>query len=98
MSTVRKKVFSGAPVKCFSLYSSNNSDCVVFENHAFGEIKDGSLKTTPFQKKNCYGSFRFMSTLPIKVFSGAPVRCIFFMALITQILLFSRIKRSKVTI
>ena len=51
MSTVRKKVFSGAPVKCFSLYGSNNSDCVVFENHAFGEIKDDSLKTTPFQKK-----------------------------------------------
>ena len=46
-----KKVFSGAPVKCFSVYGLNNLDAVVFGNAAFGEIKDHSLRTTPFQKK-----------------------------------------------
>ena len=30
VSTLRKKVFSGAPVKCFFLYGSNKSDSVVF--------------------------------------------------------------------
>ena len=49
VSTLNKKV-SGAPMKCFSLYGSNNSDSVVFENAAFGEIKDHSLIMTPFQK------------------------------------------------
>ena len=43
-----KKVFSGAPVKCISVYGSNNLDAVVFENAAFGEIKNHSLRTTPF--------------------------------------------------
>ena len=63
VSTLLKKVFSGAPVKCFSLYGSNNSDSAVFEYVAFGEIKYHNLRTTPFQKKNCYGSFRYVSTL-----------------------------------
>ena len=49
--TLHKKVFSGAPVKYFSLYGPNNSDSVVFRNAPFGEIKDHSLRTTPFQKK-----------------------------------------------
>ena len=30
VSILRKKVFLGAPVKCFSLYGSNNSDSVAF--------------------------------------------------------------------
>ena len=77
VSTLRKKVFSGAPVKCFSLYGSNNSDSVVFENAAFGDIKDRSLRTIPIQKKLWYGSFRYVSTLRKKVFSGAPVKCVF---------------------
>ena len=50
-STLRKKVFSGAPVKCFSPYGSNNSDSVVFLDVASGEIKDHSLRTKPCQKK-----------------------------------------------
>ena len=56
------------------LYGSNNSDSVVFSNSDFKEIKDHSLRTTPFQKKCCYGSFGFVSTLRKKVFSGAPVK------------------------
>ena len=63
VSTLLKKVFSVAPVKSFSLYGSNNSDSAVFEYVAFGEIKYHNLRTTPFQKKNCYGSFRYVSTL-----------------------------------
>ena len=38
-------------MKYFSLYGPNNSDSIVFRNAAFGEIKDHSLRTTPFQKK-----------------------------------------------
>ena len=48
---LRKKVFSGAPVKWIFLYGLNNSDSVVFGNAAFGEIKDHSVRTTPFQKR-----------------------------------------------
>ena len=75
-STLHKKVFSGAPVKCVLIYGSNNSDSVVFRN-AFREIKDHSLRMTPFQNKICYGSFGFVFTLHKKVFSGAPVKCVF---------------------
>ena len=50
MSILRKKVFLGAPVKCFSLYGSNNSDSVVFRNVGFTEIKDHSLSTIDFLK------------------------------------------------
>ena len=76
-STLHKKVFSGAPVKCVLIYGSNNSDSVVFRNAAFREIKDHSLRMTPFQNKICYGSFGFVFTLHKKVFSGAPVKCFF---------------------
>ena len=51
MSNLCKKLFSGAPVKCFSLYGSNNSDSVVLGIVHFAEIKDHSLGTTPFEKK-----------------------------------------------
>ena len=74
---LRKKVFSGGPVKCVFLYRSNNSDSVIFGSAAFGEIKDHSLRKTPFQKKIYYGSSDFVSTLPKKVFSGALVNCVF---------------------
>ena len=76
MSILRKKVFSGARVQCFSHCGSNNSDSVVFGNADFGEIKYHSLKTTSFLKKSIYGSFRFVSNLGRKVFSGGPVNCI----------------------
>ena len=42
--------FLAAPVKCFLIPGSNNSDSIVFGNATFGEIKDHSLRTTPFQK------------------------------------------------
>ena len=77
LATLRKKVFSGAPVKCLFLYGSNNSDCVIFGNAAFGEINDRNLRMTPFQKKICHGSCEFVSTLSKKVFLGAPVKCVF---------------------
>ena len=51
MPPLHKRVFSRAPVKCFSLYSSNDLDSAVFWNAAFGEIKDHRLKKTPIQKK-----------------------------------------------
>ena len=47
-STLSKNVFSGAPIKCFFLYGSDNPDSVVSENAGFGKIKDHSLITTPF--------------------------------------------------
>ena len=51
VSNFCKKVFWGAPVKWVFLYGSSNSDSVIFGNDAFGEIKDHSLRATPFQKK-----------------------------------------------
>ena len=48
---MRKKVFSGASVKCVFLYGSYNSEYVLFNNVDLAEIKDHSLRTTPFQKK-----------------------------------------------
>ena len=76
VSILRKKVFSGARVQCFSHCGSNNSDSAVFGNADFGEIKYHSLRTTSFLKKIIYGSFRFVSNLRRKVFSGGPVNCI----------------------
>ena len=77
LSTLCKKVFSGATVKGIFVCGSNNSDSVVFGNTALGDIKDHSLIMTRFEKKNCCGSFGFVSTLHKKVFSGAPVQWVF---------------------
>ena len=71
--TLHKRVFSGAPVKYFSLYGPNNSDSVVFRNAAFGEIRDHSLRKTPFQKKYLW-EFWVLVTLK-KLFSRALVKC-----------------------
>ena len=49
--TLSKKVFWIAPMKCFYLYGSNNSEPLAFEDSNFGVIKDDSLRTTTFQKK-----------------------------------------------
>ena len=73
--TFRKKVFSRVPVKCFSVFGSNNSDSFVFEYAAFGEAKDHSLVATLFRKNIFDGSFRYVSILRKKVFSGAPMKC-----------------------
>ena len=43
VSSLHKKVFSEAPVKCVFLYGSNNSDSAVFGNADYTEIKDHSL-------------------------------------------------------
>ena len=54
---------------------SERSNVTVWERHLF--------------KNNfCYGSFRYVSSLRKKLFSGASVKCFFSMAQITQILLF----------
>ena len=75
--TLCKEVFSGAPVKCVFLYGSNNSDSVAFGNAGFAEIKGHIWERHLFKKTFCYGSFRYVSTLHKKVFSGAPVKCFF---------------------
>ena len=79
MSTLDKNVFSASPVKLFFLFDSDNLDSVIFGNAFLAEIKDHSLRITPFQKKKkiCYRGFREAYTLRQKVFSGAPVKCIF---------------------
>ena len=51
LSTLCKKVFSGATVKVIFVCASNNSDSVVFWNTALGDIKDHSLIMTRFEKK-----------------------------------------------
>ena len=50
VSTLRKKIFSVAEVKCFRLQGSNYSDFLVFGNASLGKIKGHSLTTIPFQK------------------------------------------------
>ena len=54
MADITEKVFWGASVKFSSGFGSSNSDSVVFRGAAFGEIKDYSLKKTPFWKQNYF--------------------------------------------
>ena len=79
--TLRKKVFSAAPIKWFFLYGSNNSDSVVFGECRFWNYQRSKFENNTFskkkKKKQCYGGFRYVSTLLKKVFSGAPVKCVF---------------------
>ena len=101
VSTLRKRVFSGAPVKCFSLYGLNNLDSVVFENAAFWEIKDHSLRTTPFQKKLSMEVLGWCLPYVKRYFQEHQWSTFLFMAQITQILLFSVmsiLQRSKITV
>ena len=51
MSTLRKKVFTRALVKCFSFYGSNYSDSLVFGNVVFGQSKITVLERHFFKKK-----------------------------------------------
>ena len=74
--TLQERYFQGHQLSAF-FHASDNSDSVVFVNAAFGEIRDHSLRTTLSQKKVCYGSFEFVFTLRKKVFSEAPVKCVF---------------------
>ena len=85
----------------FFLFCSNNLDSVVFGNAAFGEIKDHSLKTRPFQKKLCYGNLRMCLTYVKSYFQEHRLSASLFMAQIIQILLFwalSILQRSKITV
>ena len=66
MSTLRKKVFSGAPVKCVFVYGSNNSDSIIFGNTAFGEIKDYSLNRIDFFKNVLTMTFFFRDLSSVK--------------------------------
>ena len=78
-STLPKKIFLGALVNCVFLYGSNNSDSVIFGNAAFGDISKITVWERHLfnEKKNCYGSFGFVSTLRQKAFSGAPGKFVF---------------------
>ena len=87
---------------CVFVYGWNNWDFVIFRNAAFGEIKDHSLRTTPFQKKKkYYGRFEFVSTLRKNVFWGAAVKCVFLYGSNNSDFLFSGmplLERSKITV
>ena len=100
-STLRKKVFSRVSVKFISLHGSNNSDSVPFESGAFGEIKDYSLKKTPFQKQNYFEVLGMYAAYIKTYFQEYQPSAFVFMAQITQILLFSRmplLERSKIMV
>ena len=89
MSALRKKVFSGAPVKSVSLYGSNNSDSVIFGNDASGEIKDHSLRMTPFQKKKFAMEVLSLCLPSVKrYFEEHQLSVFFFITQTIQILLF----------
>ena len=52
VSIIRKKTILAAPVIFFFFMTQiSQPDSVVFGNPSFGEIKNNSLITTPFQKK-----------------------------------------------
>ena len=70
-----KKYFQGHQWSTFLSIGQITEIFLVLGNAAFGEIKDHSLRTTCFQKKNVFnGSFRYVSTLRKKVFSRALVK------------------------
>ena len=71
---LHKRVVSGVPEKCFSLWGSNNSDSVVFGYVDIVEIKGHSFCMTPFQKKTLLLKFKHASAFSKKVCSGAPVK------------------------
>ena len=77
VSTLCKKLFPEALIKCFSLYGSNNSDFIVFRMLVLQRSKITVWEQKLFKNKFVYGSFWFLSTLRKKVFSRAPVKCFF---------------------
>ena len=101
LSALRKNVFSGAPLKYVFLYGSNNSDFVVFWNLAFGEIKNHSQRTTLFQKKIVMEVLGLHLPYIKRYFQKHQLSAFYFMAQITQILLFLGmllLERSKITV
>ena len=73
-------------MKYVFLYGSNNSESVVFRNASFEEIKDFSLRRTPFQK-NFFAMKVLTMCLPylIRYFYKQQLSAFFFIAQITQI-------------
>ena len=101
VSTFPEKVFWGAPVKFSSGFGSSNSDSVVFRSADFGEIKDYSLKKTPFQKQNYFEVLGMYAAYIKTYFQEYQQSAFVFMAQITQVLLFSRmplLERSKIMV
>ena len=69
MDVLRKKIFSGAAVKCFFLYDSNNSDSVVFENVGFRENQKATFENDTFSRVfSAMDVFGYVSALCKKVF------------------------------
>ena len=75
VSNLRKKVFSGAPVMCDFLMTQITQIPLFSVMSIWQRSKITVWGRHIFLKKNCYGSFRYVSTLCGKVFSGAPVKC-----------------------
>ena len=101
VSTLHKKVFSGAPVRWVFLYGWNNSDSAVFGNATFGEIKDQSLRMTNFEKKFAMKVLGLCLPYVKRYFQEHQLSVFFFMVQTTQILMFSGkpiLQRSKTTV
>ena len=101
VSTLRKKIFSVARMKCFSHCGSNNSNSAVFGNAILGETKDHNLRTTPFPKRISMEVSSLCLPYVKRYFQEHQLSESFFMAQITQTLLFSVIrtlKRSRIAV
>ena len=77
-------------MKCFFIHGPNSSDSV-FEKAAIGEIEDHSLRTTPFQNKIVTEGLSLCLPYVKRYLEKHQSSEFFFMAQITQILLFSGI-------
>ena len=89
VSSLSKKIFFRAPVKCFSLYGSNYSDSGPFKNVAFGDIQDHSLKKAHFKKKIAVEVSTMCLPSVKRYFHECQWSAFLFLAQIIQILLFS---------
>ena len=87
--------------KVFFVHGPNNSDSVL-ENAAIGEIEDHSLRTTPFQNKIVTEGLSLCLPYVKRYLEEHQSSEFFFMAQITQILLFLGIsileRRKKITV
>ena len=74
MSTLCKKVFSRAQVKCFCLYGSVSQILFFFQECGFWRGQRSHFENDSFSKKNFNASFEIVFTLCEKVFSREPVK------------------------
>ena len=72
VSTLCKKVFSRAQVKCFCLYGSVSQILFFFQECGFWRGQRSHFENDSFSKKNFNASFEIVFTLCEKVFSRAP--------------------------